>query len=354
MKWHVRTILSVMLIAAAGRALADEPNPDSSTIDQQGNAHITRIIPIPHTISLEAQAFLAQPTPFIPHFNTLAENRAFWDLQQQAQSEALLKRYPVQISESVIAGVPVRVILPKVPPDKRDRVLIAVHGGGDIVDSGSLTETIPIASLTHTKVIAVLYRLYPEAKRAEGTEDIVTVYRALLKTYKPQNIGVYGASAGGALTGGMAVRARQLKLPLPGALGILAAGGDELTGDSLAMYGTVGLTDQIGVPRPEDTPDDRVPDRKDPVVSPLHADLKGFPPTLFLTSTRDLMLSGTVRYHRGFLAAGVDAQLVVFDALPHDFWGVEPWLPESREANEIIAHFFDTHLGKRAPKPKHN
>jgi acetyl esterase/lipase len=350
MKWPVLLVAILMLTAIADRALGDDANPDSSTIDQQGNAHVTRLIPVPHTISPEAQAFLAQPTPFIPHFNTLAENRAFWDLQQQAQGEALLKRYPVQITDSVIGGVPVRVISPKIAPDKRDRVLIAIHGGGDVVDSGSLTETIPIASLTHTKVIAVLYRLYPEAKRAEGTEDIVTVYRTLLKTYKPYNIGVYGASAGGALTGGMAVRARQLKLPLPGALGILAAGGDELTGDSLAMYGVVGLTDQIGVPRPEDSRDDRVPDRKDPVVSPLHADLRGFPPTLFLTSTRDLMLSGTVRYHRGFLAAGVDAQLVVFDALPHDFWGVEPWLPESAEANRIIAHFFDTHLGKRGTK----
>ena len=53
-----------------------------------------------------------------------------------------------------------RVITPlSVPAEKQDRVLINIHGGGFVVDSGSLTEAVPIANLTQTKVIAVLYRL---------------------------------------------------------------------------------------------------------------------------------------------------------------------------------------------------
>jgi acetyl esterase/lipase len=47
--------------------------------------------------------------------------------------------------------------------------------------------------------------------------------------------------------------------------------------------------------------------------------------------------------HRAFLRAGVDAQLVVFEALNHGFW-YEANLPESKEANEIMARFFDGHL----------
>lgn len=81
------------------------------------------------------------------------------------------------------------------------------------------------------------------------------------------------------------------------------------------------------------------------MLSPLFADLKGFPPTLFITSTRDLLLSGTTILHRAFLQAGVDAELVVFEALPHAFWN-NAQLPESKEADGIMARFFDRHLGK--------
>jgi acetyl esterase/lipase len=76
----------------------------------------------------------------------------------------------------------------------------------------------------------------------------------------------------------------------------------------------------------------------------LYADLHGLPPSLFLSSTRDMMLSQTTVLHRAFLRAGVDAQLVIFEALNHGFW-YEAGLPESKEANTIMARFFLTHLG---------
>jgi len=83
---------------------------------------------------------------------------------------------------------------------------------------------------------------------------------------------------------------------------------------------------------------------KDPLLSPLFADLHAFPPTLFVTSTRDSLLSGTSILHRAFLRAGVDAQLVVFEALPHAFWN-DVTLPESREADQIMANFLRLHVG---------
>ena len=102
-----------------------------------------------------------------------------------------------------------------IPADKVDRVLINLHGGGFTTDSGSLTESIPIANLTHTKVVAVLYRLAPEHPFPAAVDDSVAVYKELLKTYKPQHIAIYGASAGGILTGEVAVKIKQLGLPLP-------------------------------------------------------------------------------------------------------------------------------------------
>jgi acetyl esterase/lipase len=84
---------------------------------------------------------------------------------------------------------------------------------------------------------------------------------------------------------------------------------------------------------------------RDPVLSPLFADLKGMPPTFFLTSDRDLLLSGTVNLHRAFRQAGVESELIVFDGLHHAFWN-EFKIPESIEAHHMIADFFDRHLGR--------
>jgi acetyl esterase/lipase len=76
----------------------------------------------------------------------------------------------------------------------------------------------------------------------------------------------------------------------------------------------------------------------------MYADLKGFPPTLCMTGTRDICLSGTVDFHRALLRAGVDARLMVFDAMPHAHWYSFDF-PESREALEAQARFLDRHLG---------
>ncbi|MBV8276305.1 MAG: alpha/beta hydrolase [Verrucomicrobia bacterium] len=89
-----------------------------------------------------------------------------------------LELYPVKLATDVIAGVPVRVVTPReITPENAARVLINLHGGGFRVDAGSLTETIPIANLTGTKVISVLYRLTPENRFPAAVDDAVAVYQ---------------------------------------------------------------------------------------------------------------------------------------------------------------------------------
>ena len=343
-------LLAMSLSALAQTTSADAPQKDTSYIDAQGTAHISRIVPVPKTVSPEAQKSLAQPASDAPVEESLAERRTKTDAWQAKAGEAYRQAYPATVTSGTMAGVPVRIVTPPVIGNgKNARVLLNVHGGGFNSDSGSLTETIPIANLTQTKVIAVLYRLAPEHPFPAAVEDTVAVYKELLKTYKPQNIALYGTSAGAILTAETAVKLKQLALPLPGALGIFSGMGDfSLAGDSQAMYSLRGLQGYLqppvagGIHLPEYV---GTTNPKDPVLSPLYADLSGMPPTLFVTSGRDLLLSGTTILHRAFLKAGVDAQLVVFEALPHAFWN-DVDLPESHEADEIMAHFFDTHLGK--------
>ena len=69
------------------------------------------------------------------------------------------------------------------------------------------------------------------------------------------------------------------------------------------------------------------------------------PPTLLVTSTRDLLLSDTARLHLVIRKAGVDGELLVYEALPHGFW-YHFQLPETRDALNAMAGFFTKKLGK--------
>jgi epsilon-lactone hydrolase len=78
-------------------------------------------------------------------------------------------------------------------------VLVNLHGGGFVGDSGSMLESIPIASLARTKVVTVLYRLAPEHRFPAAVDDVVAVYRELLKTHRPRKMALYRTSAGAVL-----------------------------------------------------------------------------------------------------------------------------------------------------------
>ena len=348
-----RGLLAVISILFSPLLMAQKATgataPESFThIDTQGTVYITRIVPVPETISPEAQGSLI-PEPAERNDPKAAAEHA--QVRRQTSLEIYRTQYPVEISSSTMAGIPVQVVTPlQIPADKIDRVLINLHGGGFTSDSGSLIESAPIASLTQTKVISVLYRLAPKHPFPAAVEDTVAVYKELLKTYKPEKIGIYGSSAGAVLTPEVAVQLKMSGIPLPGALGVFSGGGDfTKTGDSQFIYGVGGLKG------PPDTRPNGVQwigvyvgsaDPKNPVLSPYFADLHGMPATLFMTSTRDMLLSDTTILHRAFLRAGVDAQLVVFEGLNHCFW-YNPNLPESREADEIMAKFFNKALGGR-------
>jgi monoterpene epsilon-lactone hydrolase len=328
---------------------AQAPTRDTSYIDAQGTAHVTRVVPVPKTISAEAQRRLSRPEPDQGPPQSLAERRKGTDAYTARARVEWTRLCPNQLVEDKIAGIPVRIVTPEGLPDaNRDKVLLNLHGGGFNSDSGSYTESIPIAGYSKMKVVAVLYRLAPEHQFPAAVDDSVAVYKELLKTYKPSNIVLYGTSAGAILTAEVAARLKQLGLPLPSALGIFSGMGDfSRPGDSMSIYSLRGLSGHLDPPNP-DAPLHEYSgptDSRDPVLSPIFSDLHGLPPTLFITSGRDLLLSGTVNLHRAYLNAGVDARLVVFDALPHAFW-YDSTLPEAIEANKMMADFFVQHLRK--------
>ena len=325
------------------------PTRDTSYIDAQGTAHITRVVPVPSDLSPEAQQSISRMVPDEAPPEALAMRRSRLTELGLKQRAAWSLLCPNTIVDQTIAGVPVHVVTPaNMPAENTHKVLINLHGGSFNADSGSYAESIPIAGYTKMKVVAVLYRLAPEYPFPAAVDDGVAVYKELLKTYKPDHIVIYGTSAGAALTAEIAVKLKQLGLPMPAALGIFSTlDSFAHMGDSWSIYTLRGLAGHL------DPPDGSVhdpyyvgsTDLKDPVLSPIYADLHGFPPALFISSGRDALLSGTANLHRAYLRAGVEARLVVFDALPHAFW-YDSTLPESIEASHIMADFFVKQLNK--------
>jgi monoterpene epsilon-lactone hydrolase len=335
----------VALTAAMAAQSSPVPQKDSATFDTDGTAHITRVVPMPGTLSTEAQKWLDSLTRSTPGPESLAERRARTDVWRAQDSAEARKLYPVNVEGATIGGVRTDLITPlSMPAENKGRILINLHGGGFNSDSGSLIEGVPISNLAKMKVVSVYYRLAPENPFPAAVDDVVAVYKELLKSYKPHSVGIFGTSAGAILTGEVTVRLRQLGLPLPGAIGMFSTLADfSLVGDARQLFTLNGFPGELRPVDPAHLPDSEYvakTDRKDPVLSPLFADLHGMPPSLLVTSTRDLLLSDTAIFHRALLRAGDDAQLVVFEALPHAFW-YHFQLPETREALELMARFFD-------------
>jgi len=285
----------------------------------------------------------------------LVRQRAFYQQWNDRRLAEMRRHFATNERRDVIAGVPVAIVEPKagVAPGDTERVLINVHGGAFLWGSGSgaLVEAIPIAAVMQVRVVTVDYRLAPEHRYPAASEDVAAVYRALLKTHRPENIGIYGCSAGGIITAQATAWIRKTGLPRPGAIGTFCGTGAPYSGDSPYLAGPITggeILSTASLPATLPTPYMAGVGGKDPVAYPLQseAEIRAMPPTLLLAGSRDFAVSALTRAHRRLTAAGVSSELQLFDGLPHAFF-MWPDMPESTEAFRLIARFFDRHLGRR-------
>ena len=174
MRIYIGLLLLLTLAATGAAAQSTAANPDSATFDPDGTAHITRVVPMPATVSSEAQKWLKEIEGDSPHDAILAERRARTDRWQHSQSTEAKRIFPVNVEPQTIAGVRTDIISPLITPaENLKRVLINLHGGGFNSDSGSLIEGIPICNLAKIKVVSVYYRLAPENPFPAAVDDVV-------------------------------------------------------------------------------------------------------------------------------------------------------------------------------------
>jgi len=316
-----------------------------------------RTLPVPDTVSPQMQAIIARP--FDPRFNLVPETVADWKSRVDAAAAATVAGLPklrealgVTVEPTTIAGVKAFIVTPaSVAPANRDRVLLHFHGGVRVMNPGEsgTREAILMAGLAGFKVISVDYRMPPDFPFPATLDDAVAVYRELIKTIKPENIGIFGASAGGSLTLTTLLRAKMETLPMPGAIAPGTPTVDlSKTGDTLFTNAGVDniLGTQEGFIRATALLYANGRDLKDPLLSPIYGDVRGFPPAILTSGTRDLYLSNTVRMHRKLRAAGVEAVLQVWEGQSHVQYMSDVTAPEVKEYHEEVARFFDQHLGK--------
>ncbi|MDB5956255.1 alpha/beta hydrolase [Ramlibacter sp.] len=346
----IRAATTVALLLAATAVCAQSAPPSSREVPAKS-------IPVPTTVSPQLQQIIAQPLrsgwdtpPTTPEgWKQLAETTRTSALPNV---QAMRERLKVRVEPGTLGGVRIYTVTPeKIQPRNRDRVLVQVHGGCYVLNpaEAALPEAMLISAIGGYRVIAVDYRMPPQAYFPGALDDAMAVYRAVIARTKPKRVGLIGTSAGGALVLEMGLRARQLGLPLPGAM----ASGTPMSDSTKAgdTFQTNARVDNVLV-SPDGFCDAAAAfyanghDMKDPLISPVYGDMSGFPPTILTSGTRDLLLSNTVRVHRKLRNLGIDSFLQVYEGQSHAQYGRDDRIPETQEAFGEIARFFDTHLAR--------
>lgn len=210
------------------------------------------------------------------------------------------------------------------PGADRSRVLLYFHGGGYC--SGSIlshrrlvTEAGRAAGI---RTLAVAYRLAPEAPFPAAADDAMAAWTFLLaQGHRASDIVVGGDSAGGGLTLSLMTRLRDAGAPLPACGWLLSPWTDlAMTGATIAAKDAVDPLIHRGYL--EELAAAYVPaamDRRDPRVSPLHADLHGLPPLLIQVGSAETLLSDSTRLAEAAGAAEVRVTLEIWPYMIHAF-----------------------------------
>lgn len=313
---------------------------------------VTRSISAPTSVSTEAQAFLGVDLSFGAPATVLApDDIEGWRDRIKTADEGLLFAFSLMdgndtltVETIAVGDLPVHIVTPEgVADDPAQPTYFDIHGGGLIVGGGEACELMAkhSAAMVGVRTWSVDYRMPPDHPYPASLDDCMAAYRALLEICPPEQIVVGGASAGGNLAPAMLLRSLDEGLPMPAALVLLTpeldlteSGDSFQTNLGIDNVLTASLGDSIALYA-------QGHDLTHPYLSPLFGDVTRFPPTFLQAGTRDLFLSNAVRMHRKLRAAGVDAELHVFEAMPHGgFFGA----PEDQDMADEVRRFVAAHL----------
>ena len=319
---------------------------------KKGVAVPGRLIPFPSSISAEARASLARlvDDDGIPlnslHTMPRPDDHAGWmkikaavDGQYAEAVKGLAGTLRARAETIRTGEASIHLATPEAMTQP-DCAYLDFHGGALVFGGGEAcrAQALMQADQHGALCYGVDYRMPPEYPYPAALDDALAAYRHILDLHTPSRIVVGGRSAGGNIAVAMLLRARDEGLPLPAGL-ILLSPQVDLTesGDSFQTNEMVDVVLPGSLMRNNELYAAGA-DLSHPYLSPLFGDLSGFPPTFIQSGTRDLFLSNAVRMHRALRGVSVDAQLHIFEAMPHG--GFQGNTPEDRDlANEVSAFF---------------
>nr|WP_042178201.1 alpha/beta hydrolase [Kibdelosporangium sp. MJ126-NF4]CEL13045.1 Esterase [Kibdelosporangium sp. MJ126-NF4]CTQ98731.1 Esterase [Kibdelosporangium sp. MJ126-NF4] len=305
-----------------------------------------RTFPAPSTVSEQARTWLALDVGELSY--PAAEDTDAWLAMAEQANRSTAQRFPISdlpvtVEDIDVEGTTVYAARPHGGEEAADEpVFLWMHPGGLLVGGGDACRatTARTALSTGMVVWGVDYRLPPLHPYPAALDDAIAVYRRLSRDRDPSRVFVGGDSAGGNIAAALLLRAKDIGLPMPAAL-VLNSPQVDLTEAGDTFQTLAGVDNVLRSLREPTALYAATADLRDPYLSPLLGDLSGFPPTFLRSGTRDLFLSNTVRMHRNLRTAGVDAELHVFEAMPHGGFGGDT--PEDLAAAAEQRRFLDNH-----------
>ena len=230
-----------------------------------------------------------------------------------------------------------------------DSVILYFHGGGYVFGDPDSHRDIAwrLGKEAGSKVLVVNYRLAPEHRFPAAVDDAVDSYRWLLEQgFAADRIAIAGDSAGGGLAIALMVNLKELGITLPKVAVLMSPWVDlAMTGASMvsnaksdAMLSPEAISIFASYYLGDTNP-------KEPLASPIFANLSNLPPTLVLVGSKEVLLSDSVTLVEKINAAGGTATLSVWPKMPHVFPILAAIIPEGKKAILDMAEFLRIHLG---------
>ena len=239
------------------------------------------------------------------------------------------------------------------PEGSGNRTVLQLHGGGYIgpLHNGYRNQGVRQAVLSNARdTYMVNYRLAPRHTYPAALDDAMTAYRFMLKKgYKPENIIVFGDSAGGNLALALSAKLKEEKLPQPGLL-ILDSPWTTMETISPSRQGSVKKDLILGEINPNMFYEINHPSYAkgakldDPYLSPLYGDLTGLPPMLIQTGGYEVFLDEGMKLAEKAASDDVKVTLTVYPGMSHDFALCLPELQDSIASFAEIRDFINLNM----------
>ena len=217
-----------------------------------------------------------------------------------------------------------------------NRQVLYLHGGGYVIGSPHSHRNLAynIAKAVDGRCLVIDYRMGPEDPFPAAVDDAVAAWQWMLaEGGNPARMAIMGDSAGGGLTVAVQVALRDKGIQLPACSVPISPWTDlEGTGGTIKSKAEEDpMVAEDGLHWFSDLYRGGA-DVRDPLVSPLYADLSGLPPMLIQVGSAEILLDDSNRIAAKARTQGVDVTLEVWDKMPHVWHLFAPMLDEGGDA----------------------